>query len=159
MALMTDVELGDRNPPQLIQNLENFIGDLKFDASFFLAGADIACSFSASATIRELVEITDKVTESKTYPLSVASVTSSPATNPKDGKFGLLLGEVRSLSRELQSQYFVLPLRQNQMTNFDDPKTNFAQQPHRDCHPHLLAKLDYSVWRTEVCNDRSWCPV
>ncbi len=36
IALLICVELGDRNPPHLIQNLENFIGDLKFDASFSL---------------------------------------------------------------------------------------------------------------------------
>ncbi len=56
-----------------------------------------------SAMIHELAEIADKVPESETHPLSIKSVTSSPATNPNDGEFSLFLGEVRSLSRELKS--------------------------------------------------------
>ncbi len=48
-------------------------------------------------------KVADKVTESHIQPLSVASVTSGPTTIQKNDKFGLLLGEVRSLSRELQS--------------------------------------------------------
>ncbi len=63
----------------------------------------VLAAVPASATIRELAEIAYKVTESHTLPLSVASFTTDPTTIPKDDKLGLLLGEVRSLSRELQS--------------------------------------------------------
>ncbi len=57
----------------------------------------------ASATIRKLAEIADKVSESHAQPLSVASGTSSPAAKPQDDTVSLLFGEVRSLSRGLQN--------------------------------------------------------
>ncbi len=112
MALMRDVELGDRSPSQLLRHLENLIGNCQFDDGFlrqaFLGKLPplvqtVLAAVPASATIRELAEIADKVSESHAQPLSVASVARSPAAKPQDDTVSLLLDEVRSLSRELQN--------------------------------------------------------
>ncbi len=63
MALMNDVELGDRAPSQLLRHLENLIGDCKFDDGFlrqdFLGKLPslvqtVLAAVPASATIRQL---------------------------------------------------------------------------------------------------------
>ncbi len=62
----------------------------------------VLAAVQASATIRELSDIDNKVMDSHTQPLTVAPVISGTTTISKDDKFSLLLGGVCSLSRELQ---------------------------------------------------------
>ncbi len=57
----------------------------------------------ASATIRELADIADKVSESHAPPLSVASVIYSPAAKPHDDNVRRILAEVWSFSQELKN--------------------------------------------------------
>ncbi len=51
----------------------------------------------ASATIRKLADIANKVSESHGQSLPVASITNGPTPKPQDDNVSLLLGEVRSL--------------------------------------------------------------
>ncbi len=60
----------------------------------------VLAAVPASATIRELAEVADKVSEFHAQPLSVASVTCGPAAKPQDDTVSLLLDEVRE---ELQN--------------------------------------------------------
>ncbi len=82
MALMSDVELGDRTPSQLLRHLEKLISNSRIDDGFlrqvFLGKLPplvqkVLTAVPAPATIRELPDIADKVFESLTFTPSVAS--------------------------------------------------------------------------------------
>ncbi len=90
VALMGDVELRGRSPSHLLQHLENLIGERNFDDGFlrhvFLEKLPplvrtVLAVIPVSATIRELSEIADKVSESHTQPLSADAVTSIPGSD------------------------------------------------------------------------------
>ncbi len=56
--------------------------------------------------LQRYADISDKVSELHARPLSVVSITNGPSPKPQDDNVGLLLGEVRSLSWELQKLKF-----------------------------------------------------
>ncbi len=69
MALMSDVELGDQTPPQLLRHLEKLIGNSRFDDGFLrqaLLGKlpklvqTVIAAVPVSATMREFVDIAER---------------------------------------------------------------------------------------------------
>ncbi len=76
MALMSDVELGDRTSPQLLRHLEKLIGNSRFDDGF-LRQALLGKLPKLVQTVIAAVPVSATVSESHAPPLSVTSVINS----------------------------------------------------------------------------------
>ncbi len=93
----------------------------------------------ASATIRELAEIADKVSESHAQPLLVASVVRSPAAKPQDDTVSLLLDEVRPLSRELQNLRLQVERSRSRGRSRSSSRSHSRPSRHENTSAALLA--------------------